>query len=78
MRTSTGQAVSLSVTRRSSGRMPMVTLVRPLAFRAAATGSGRGTDLVPRRMLPSMTGAVMMFMAGDPMNPATNTLFGVS
>ena len=45
---------------------------------AAATSRGSGTLSGPSFAAPSATGTVFRFIAGDPMNPATNAFPGLS
>lgn len=55
--------------------MPRVTVFPPAASRAARLIS---TVEPPKRMPSSCSGTVSRFMAGEPMNPATNLFAGRS
>ena len=62
----------------ASGRIPSVTDDRPAAAAAEATSRRSGTTRPPSLAPPSTRGTVLRFIAGDPMNPATNEFPGRS
>ena len=56
--------------------MPSVMLLRFALCAASIVVRGRGITVAPRRAPDSVRAAERRFIAGDPMNPATNALTG--
>ncbi len=64
----------LSESDMSSGRTPTVTVLPAWARSSRETGTVESPNITP----PSVTGTSSRFIAGEPMKPATKTLFGWS
>ncbi|CPU66365.1 Uncharacterised protein [Mycobacteroides abscessus] len=80
MLTSTGNAASLAcdTTSSASGRKPIVTLPLSASVILAAVSRSSAMRAGPTSATPLLTANVPMFIAGEPMKPATKTLAGVS
>ncbi len=58
--------------------MPRTSSLRPAWLAAVRTAVGSGMTVPASRAPPSVSGTVCRFIAGEPMNPATNWFTGLS